>query len=649
MGKHYEDERFRSAVEEALRQIGQILDSRGKQQNVYQFWLDPPHFNSPWSSYYVRFSSVNKQGSRRHLLSIYFPSGYGVHENSRPEVSSYLNERDHNYQYLNALIDEIKQLFLPPSEDAAITEKLPAAKITIKNQYKRSDKSGGSVTQKQPAEEATEGRQNLRTYGEQEELQASQQATRAEETVHQPQVQSSHTRTQADDWPSGQEQLAVQREQPSMDKQAEQGAKREKSQYDKQFERHVDGRSARGEQRHQAGSGMLDTSVSSFHIKSKRTVQLPKESLPKLYQDIYSVRLRYFIQDAYRSSSRYGVGKRSFKLVILRSALDHIYQHAKADLNNERFGVLIGGASYDEQTAEYWVEIVDMIPAQKVSANIASVEVSSSEIHEINTKVDKVLDNTGGKVRKVGWYHTHPGHGIFMSGTDLNNQERFYSAPWNIAMVVDPRHDEFGVFYGPDAIPLSETSLRIISDDEAARAGSDAYQSWCTFRDATTLQIQQKKNLTETSRSHGTSSTTGFTPPMETKDPIASAAGGETTGQEVQLVPVSQPAQAPQETESAEIKEDSSIRQYTKEERALYAQTTQSLTDSPLKSKAQMEHNQSTPKVAALLWALSGSMATTILYLLFKLIAGSFKRKRRDIEPLLKASFLAEDDYRDGL
>ena len=48
----------------------------------------------------------------------------------------------------------------------------------------------------------------------------------------------------------------------------------------------------------------------------------------------------------------------------------------------------------------------------------------------------------------VGWYHSHPGHGIFLSGTDLNTQRLSFGKVWQIASVYDPIRQEIGYFYG---------------------------------------------------------------------------------------------------------------------------------------------------------------------------------------------------------
>jgi len=46
----------------------------------------------------------------------------------------------------------------------------------------------------------------------------------------------------------------------------------------------------------------------------------------------------------------------------------------------------------------------------------------------------------------VGWYHSHPGYGCFMSGTDQETQSAGFSEPFHLALVVDPVKKEMKSF-----------------------------------------------------------------------------------------------------------------------------------------------------------------------------------------------------------
>ncbi len=52
----------------------------------------------------------------------------------------------------------------------------------------------------------------------------------------------------------------------------------------------------------------------------------------------------------------------------------------------------------------------------------------------------------------VGWYHSHPGHGVFLSATDRATQSTWFRLPHHIALVIDPIRHEAAVFSGPDGL-----------------------------------------------------------------------------------------------------------------------------------------------------------------------------------------------------
>ncbi len=47
----------------------------------------------------------------------------------------------------------------------------------------------------------------------------------------------------------------------------------------------------------------------------------------------------------------------------------------------------------------------------------------------------------------VGWYHTHPGLGVFLSGQDLFIHQHFFADSMQVALVIDPAQFTWGLFY----------------------------------------------------------------------------------------------------------------------------------------------------------------------------------------------------------
>jgi proteasome lid subunit RPN8/RPN11 len=67
------------------------------------------------------------------------------------------------------------------------------------------------------------------------------------------------------------------------------------------------------------------------------------------------------------------------------------------------------------------------------NSTMTSVSPSPSEFRRVH---DELLKE---KLYIVGWAHSHPGHGVFMSSTDINTQKDYQaSLPDSIALVLDP-------------------------------------------------------------------------------------------------------------------------------------------------------------------------------------------------------------------
>ena len=75
----------------------------------------------------------------------------------------------------------------------------------------------------------------------------------------------------------------------------------------------------------------------------------------------------------------------------------------------------------------------------------------------------------------VGWHHTHPGLGLFLSEYDQFIHRNFFAGPWQVAMVVRPRQREF-VFYQWRNEQLVDCGFVCIADNSSNRfsAGRNA-------------------------------------------------------------------------------------------------------------------------------------------------------------------------------
>jgi 26S proteasome regulatory subunit N11 len=83
----------------------------------------------------------------------------------------------------------------------------------------------------------------------------------------------------------------------------------------------------------------------------------------------------------------------------------------------------------------YTVKVVDVF-AMPQSGTGVSVEAVDDEFQ---TAMLEMLKQTGRPEVVVGWYHSHPGFGCWLSSVDCNTQQSFEQLnPRAVAVVVDP-------------------------------------------------------------------------------------------------------------------------------------------------------------------------------------------------------------------
>jgi len=113
-----------------------------------------------------------------------------------------------------------------------------------------------------------------------------------------------------------------------------------------------------------------------------------------------------------------------------------IRQHARTSMKAEVCGVLIGNTEHERMTVE---ACIPGINAAQGGAHVTFTQDTWEHIYKIKDKEypdDKI----------VGWYHSHPGFGVFLSEHDLFIQQNFFSNPQQVAWVYDPHTDEEGCF-----------------------------------------------------------------------------------------------------------------------------------------------------------------------------------------------------------
>jgi proteasome lid subunit RPN8/RPN11 len=124
-----------------------------------------------------------------------------------------------------------------------------------------------------------------------------------------------------------------------------------------------------------------------------------------------------------------------FYVSISRKALDLVMKKAKGT-DREIIGVLVG------RTEKHTIVISEAISGEQESGDVRA-QLPPSTIAKVTDKILK------GKIkgRIVGWYHSHPGFGLFMSGTDISTQKNLQQFSSKVtALIVDPEKETFGFF-----------------------------------------------------------------------------------------------------------------------------------------------------------------------------------------------------------
>lgn len=133
--------------------------------------------------------------------------------------------------------------------------------------------------------------------------------------------------------------------------------------------------------------------------------------------------------------------QKHFQAVMCRSVLDEIHTHGQSITDAEICGVMVGNVYHDKYGP--YLRIHASVRGDKAEGHAAQVTFTAETWNHIND----VMDREHPDARIVGWYHTHPGFGIFLSGMDLFIQDNFFNLPWQVAFVYDPIGGDEGMFF----------------------------------------------------------------------------------------------------------------------------------------------------------------------------------------------------------
>ena len=133
------------------------------------------------------------------------------------------------------------------------------------------------------------------------------------------------------------------------------------------------------------------------------------------------------------------IHREAFPIFVHEGVLEQILDYSEQDLSRELGGFLVGGLFEDEWT---YVEVRHFLPAVDARSRAGSLTFT----HETWSALTRQVERQFPRQSVVGWHHTHPDFGVFLSAYDLFIHRHFFRELWQVALVVDPRKQEFGFF-----------------------------------------------------------------------------------------------------------------------------------------------------------------------------------------------------------
>lgn len=140
-----------------------------------------------------------------------------------------------------------------------------------------------------------------------------------------------------------------------------------------------------------------------------------------------------------------------------------IYAHAFSTTDSEVGGVLIGRRA--PKGPPHIAASIRAHHAAEQASELTFTQESWEYIHG-------VMDRDYPEQEIVGWYHTHPGYGLFLSEQDRFIHQNFFQQAGQIAVVVDPIAGEEAVFRwnGDEIVEHARGRCRYEPPETRARA-----------------------------------------------------------------------------------------------------------------------------------------------------------------------------------
>jgi proteasome lid subunit RPN8/RPN11/type II secretory pathway pseudopilin PulG len=132
---------------------------------------------------------------------------------------------------------------------------------------------------------------------------------------------------------------------------------------------------------------------------------------------------------------------------------------------------------------------VTHITAARPALAAQSGQTNLTFTHEAWDEILPILETDYPGQSIVGWYHSHPGFGVFLSEYDIFIQENFFGAPGQIALVVDPLAGTYG-FLTASGGEAHQEMLGNTTREAIGRAGGDKVDALTTGASSSPARVR---------------------------------------------------------------------------------------------------------------------------------------------------------------
>src|SRR5262249_31788881 len=132
------------------------------------------------------------------------------------------------------------------------------------------------------------------------------------------------------------------------------------------------------------------------------------------------------LQDQSLSQQLFPVRSSPFRVYFDANAYAAMSAHAAENVTYEICGVMVGNWFRDEHGP--FVHVNNYIRCDNATKKFAEVTFTHESWALINSEMDSKFQDQ----RIVGWYHSHPNFGVFLSDRDMFIQQNFFNGPGQI-------------------------------------------------------------------------------------------------------------------------------------------------------------------------------------------------------------------------